>query len=115
MPQEAAPWSVQTPQFKVPPQPSEIEPQVLPWAAQVVGVQPLTHLPPTQPYPALQTTPQAPQLLVVVRLAHVPLPQQLCPLGHVPQLPPQPSGPQGVPLLLQWGVQAATQKPPVQE
>jgi hypothetical protein len=29
----------QVPQFKVPPQPSGIEPQFFPWAAQVVGAQ----------------------------------------------------------------------------
>jgi hypothetical protein len=32
---------VQDPQVRVPPQPSETEPQFLPWAAQLMGVQPL--------------------------------------------------------------------------
>ena len=55
----------QVPQLSVPPQPSEMLPQFLPWAAQVVGVQ------------------ESVQVLFV----HV------CLLGQVPQLsvPPQPS------------------------
>jgi hypothetical protein len=36
---------------------------------------------------------------------HTPLPLHACPLGQVPQLPPQPSGPQFLPL--QFGVQQA--------
>ena len=64
-------WGLaQLPQLRVPPQPSETLPQVLPKAAQVVGV-------------------QAP----VPQTLEVPPPPQVCGLGHEPQLrvPPQPS------------------------
>jgi hypothetical protein len=67
------------PQDRVPPQPSEIEPQFFPWAAQVVGVQVATHASPA----ALQ----------------------LWPAGQLPQLsvPPQPSA--MLPQIFPWAVQ----------
>jgi hypothetical protein len=106
-------WQVgHEPQLRVLPQPSEIVPQFLPWAAQVVGVQqvPLVqiwlaaqqllpqvlagaahvHLPLTHVKLAPQASPQAPQLLgLVLVLTQTPL-QQLVPMAHlwphVPQL-----------------------------
>lgn len=56
--------AVQLPQLRVPPQPSEMDPQFLPWAAHVVGVQ--------LPVQTLLT--------------------QVCPFAQVPQsrVPPQP-------------------------
>ena len=99
-------WQVgQEPQLRVPPQPSEVDPQFLPRAAQVVGVQqvPLVqiwaaaqqllpqvlagaaqaHLPLTQVKLAPHATPQAPQLpALVLVLTQVPL-QQVVPMAHL--------------------------------
>lgn len=59
---------VQVPQVRVPPQPSEIEPQFLPWAAQVVGVQESMHVPLVQTWPLGQepqlSVPPQPSLMV---------------------------------------------------
>lgn len=67
-------WDVQTfddeqvepaahvPHESVPPQPLEIVPHVLPWAAQVVGVQLGTH---TLPVPQTRPVPQAPHARVL--------------------------------------------------
>jgi hypothetical protein len=54
--------AVHVPQFRVPPQPSAIDPQFAPWAAQVVGVQPQTFAVP--PPPHVCGAEQLPQLSV---------------------------------------------------
>jgi hypothetical protein len=57
---------VHAPQLRSPPQPSEIVPQILPWAAHVVFVHPQTPgvpgLPPPQVWGPVQTVPHDPQL-----------------------------------------------------
>lgn len=106
-------WQVgHVPQVRVPPQPSEIDPQFLPWAAQVVGVQQVpevrqiwpaaqqllphafagevqVHLPLTQVKLGPHACPQAPQLLALVLvLMQTPL-QQVVPDGHLTPHAPQ--------------------------
>src|SRR5215510_9650338 len=91
--------AVQTPQVRVPPQPSGMVPQFLPWAAQVVGVQ-------GAGVPQTLATPPPPQVWGAVQTPQVSVPPQ--PSGMVPQflpcaahvvgvpahvsVPPQPSG-----------------------